>query len=213
MQKLRSTSDWCQLTPEQTRTAERWLLDEHMSYEETSARIKTDFGVEISPYSVGRYYRNRATERQIEDVAETQSLAEALADSPASTEAMRVAALKLLARSMLKMACERPNQVRELTMLAKILLHSQDNDIRLGWLKIKQDQIQAETIAAVRKELPTLGAMLLKIEHDDRSSPEGRLEKVRALLFPDSPAIAAVPTAEVPPETPIIPEKNAPACG
>jgi hypothetical protein len=41
MKKLRSNSNWNQLASPQRETVEKWLFDEHLSYDDTAARAKS----------------------------------------------------------------------------------------------------------------------------------------------------------------------------
>src|SRR5580704_2901903 len=65
MRKLRNDSKWNRLTPQQRALAEQWLFSESRGYGETASRLKSEFGLETSIASVGRYYRRRARERQL----------------------------------------------------------------------------------------------------------------------------------------------------
>src|ERR1700722_3612950 len=186
MRKPRSNSNWNQLTSPQRELAEKWLFEEHLSYDDTAARVKSKFGLETSPASVGRYYRRRARERQMADLVEAQAMSEAVAAPELSTDAMRAAAIKLVAKTTLKLACERPEQLRELESLAKVLLLSEDNDIRRGRLKLEQDHFYYQAVAAASEEIPHLARLLLQIEDDEDLSAEAKLDKIHALLFPES---------------------------
>jgi hypothetical protein len=186
MRKPRSNSNWNQLTCPQREMVEKWLFQEHLSYDETRARVKTEFGLETSPASVGRYYRRRARERQMADLVEAQAMSDAVAAPELSTDSMRAAAVKLVAKTTLKLACERPDQLKELEALAKILLLSEDNDIRRGRLKLEEQQFHYEAASAASEEIPHLASLLLEIQDDEELTAEAKMDKVHALLFPES---------------------------
>ena len=186
MRKPRSNSNWNQLTAPQRETVEKWLFDEHLSYDETLARVKSEFGLETSRTSLCRYYHSRERERQVADLVEAQALSDAVAAPELSTDSMRAAALKLVAKTTLKLACERPDQLKELESLAKILLLSEDNDIRQGRLKLEEDHFHYQAATAASEEIPHLAKLLLRIEDDEALSEEAKLDKVHALLFPES---------------------------
>jgi len=147
---------------------EKWLFDGHLSYEATLARVKSEFGLETSPASVGRYYRRRARERQMADLVEAQAMSDAVAAPELSTDSMRAAAVKLVAKTTLKPACERPDQLKELEALAKILLLSEDNDIRRGRLKLEEEHFHYEAAAAASYAKRAAFRPLDKDEHNHR---------------------------------------------
>jgi hypothetical protein len=136
--------------------------------------------------SLSRYYQRRLKERQMTGLVEAQALSDAVGAPELNTDSMRAAAIKLVARTTLKLACERPEQLKELESLAKVLLLSEDNDIRRGRLKLEQDHFHYDAVAAASEEIPHLAGLLLKIEDDEDLSEEAKLDKVHALLFPES---------------------------
>ena len=186
MRKPRSNSNWNQLTSPQRELVEKWLFDEHLSYEATLARVKSEFGLEASRTSLFRYYRRRAKERQMADLIEAQAMSDAVAAPELSTDSMRAAAIKLVAKTTLKLACERPDQLKELESLTKILLLSEDNDIRRGRLKLEEEHFRYEAAAAASEEIPHLASLLLKINDDEDLSADAKMDKVHALLFPQT---------------------------
>jgi len=189
MRKPRSNSNWNQLTSPQRDMVDKWLFEDHLSYGDTVARVKSDFGLDTSLASAGRYYRRRAKERQVADLVEAQALSDAVAAPELSIDSMRTAAIKLVAKTTLKLACERPEQLKELESLAKILLLSEDNDIRRARLKLEQQYFQYEAAVAASAELPGMASLLLQIEEDEALNEEAKLEKVHALLYPESPRL------------------------
>jgi hypothetical protein len=76
MRKPRTDSHWNHLTSPQRELLEKWLFDEHLSYEAALERVKTEFGQEASRPSLARYYQRRARERQMEALVEAQSMAD-----------------------------------------------------------------------------------------------------------------------------------------
>jgi hypothetical protein len=200
MRKPRSNSNWNQLTGPQREMVEKWLFEEHLSYDETLARVKSEFGLDASRTSLGRYYQRRVQERQLTELVETQAMADEFAAPDLSTDAMRAAALKIIAKTTLKLACERPDQLKALESLAKILLASEDNDIRRGRLKLEEAQFHSVDIKAASEELPNLARLLLKIEDDETLSAEAKLEKVHALLYPESARLGLNQTHQTQPD-------------
>ena len=200
MRKPRSNSTWNQLTSPQRALMEKWLFDEHLSYDATLARVKSEFGLEASPMSLSRYYQRRAKERQMAGLVEAQALSDAVAAPELSTDSMRAAAIKLVAKTTLKLACERPEQLKELEALAKILLFSEDNDIRRERLKLEAEYFHYEAAFAASEELPHLASLLLKIEDDEGLNEDAKMDKVHALLFPESARLGLRHTGQKQPE-------------
>lgn len=159
------------------------MFDEHLSYDAALERVKTEFGLEATPMSLSRYYQRRAQERQMEALVQAQAMSDVVADPKLDTDAMRAAAIKLVAKTTLKLACERPEQLKELESLAKILLMSEDNDIRRGRLQLEMEQLQQEASEDVGGELPKLARLLVKIEEDDDLTEQAKMAKVHDLLF------------------------------
>lgn len=196
MKKQRSDSTWNQLSGPQQETLEKWLFDENLGYEETLARVKSEFGLEASRTSLGRYYQHRARQRQTAELVEAQAMSDALAAPELSTDAMRAAAVKLIAKTTLKLLCEKPGQLKDLESLARLLLLSEDNDIRRGRLKLEQQQFQYLTTAAASEELPKLARLLLSIEEDETLDAHGKQAKIQALLYPESARFGPLPEAK-----------------
>ena len=196
MSKPRSNSLWNQLTSAQRDLVDQWLFDDHLAYDAVLARAKADFGLEASRTSLFRYYQRRARQRQMADLIDAQAMADAVTAPELNTDAMRAAAIKLVAKTTLKLAWERPEQLKELESLARILLLSEDNDIRRGRLRLEEDQFNYKAAVAASQEIPNLASLLLRIQDDDSLSPEAKLDKVHALLFPDSARLPCRETAE-----------------
>src|SRR5215472_10508219 len=73
MNKLRSDSAFCQLTPEQIEALEGWLFEERLSYPKVLEKLKAEFGLETSLTAIRRFYKRLEMERSREslmDVAE-----------------------------------------------------------------------------------------------------------------------------------------------
>jgi hypothetical protein len=196
MRKPRSNSNWNQLTSPQRELVEKWLFDEHLGYEAVLTRVKSEFGLEASRAGLGRYYQRRAKERQMDELVEAQAMSDAVAAPELSTDSMRAAAIKLVAKTTLKLAWERPDRLKELESMAKVLLLSEDIDIRRGRLKLELDQFRYEATAAASEEIPKLARLLLKIEDDENLSEEEKREQVRALLYPASARTGLHPADE-----------------
>jgi hypothetical protein len=63
MNKLRSDSAFCQLTPEQVEALEGWLFEERLGYPKVVEKLKAEFGLETSLSGVRRFYKRLDMER------------------------------------------------------------------------------------------------------------------------------------------------------
>jgi hypothetical protein len=162
---------------------ESWLFDENLGYAKTLERVQQEFGLATTIASVGRFYRRRARERQVEELVEAQATADELNELPVSAESLRDAAVKLVGKAVLKLAGEKPEELEQLVSFTKLLLDSEDNEIRRARLKLAEKYFDYEATAASRKELPQLRSYLCLIADDASLSHEQKMEKVRAILF------------------------------
>jgi len=187
--KIRDDSTWNQLTPEQRETMEGWLFDENLGYAKTLERVKAEFGLEATMSSLGRYYRCRARDRLVEDLLDAQEAAFDVKDLPLNVSIMREALAKLLYKAVLKRAIEKPEEVEQLAALTKLVLDSEDNDIRSRRLELAQRWFHDEATVAARKDLPQLTAYMSAISDDASLSHEEKLSRVHAILYPESPIL------------------------
>ncbi len=183
MRKMRDDSTWNQLSPEQRETLESWLFDENLGYAKTLERAQKEFGVEATIASVGRFYRRRAQERQVEELVEAQAAADELNELPVSAESLRAAAVKLVGKAVLKMVSEQPDRLEQLASLTRLLLDSEDNDIRRARLRLAEKYFDYEATAASQKDLPQLRAYLAVVGDDTSLSHDEKIERVQAILF------------------------------
>ncbi|MBE0542279.1 MAG: hypothetical protein IH623_12910 [Verrucomicrobia bacterium] len=183
MRKMRDDSTWNQLTPEQREMLDSWLFDENLGYAKTLERVQQEFGLQTTIASVGRFYRRRARERQIEELVEAQAAADELNDLPVSVAGLREAAVKLVGKAVLKLASEKPAELEQLASFTKLLLASEDNDIRRARLKLAEKYFDYEATAAAQKEWPQLRAYLAVIGDDSSLSHDEKMERVHAILF------------------------------
>ena len=183
MRKMRDDSTWNQLTIEQREMLENWLFEENLGYAKTLERVQKEFGVEATVASLGRFYRRRARERQVEELVEAQAAASELNDLPVNVADLREAAVKLVGKAVLKLAGEKPEELEQLVSFTKLLLDSEDNDIRRSRLKLAQQYFDYEATAAANKELPQMRAYLEVIGNDTSLSHDEKIKRVRAILF------------------------------
>jgi hypothetical protein len=89
-------------------------------------------------------------------------------------------------------------QLSYLEQRNKILLLSEDNDIRRERLKLEQQRLQSETQADLSDEIPKLAQFLMDIEEDDDLSEEEKAKRIHAFLFPGAgkPGLAPISQSE-----------------
>src|SRR6266702_2938641 len=157
--KMRKDSTWNRLAREQRAKLEKWLFEGNLGYAEAVARAHKEFWVKGTVASMGRYYRRRAQERQPAELLEAQMAAAEVNDSPVKVESLRRAGTKLL-------------------------LASEGNGVRQGRLELAERYFYREATAAARKEFAQLGAYLAGILDDASLDAQGKIEKVKQLLYP-----------------------------
>jgi hypothetical protein len=183
MRKLRDDSTWNRLTPDQRETLEGWLFDDNLGYAKTLARVQAEFGLEATVASLGRYYRRRARERQVGELVEAQAAADELNGLPVSVASLREAAVKLVGKAVLRLAAEQPEQLDQLASFTKLLLASEDNEIRQARQKLAERYFDYEATSARQKEMARLRAYLAAIGDDDSLTHEAKIARVHTLLF------------------------------
>ena len=72
----------------------------------------------------------RARERQVAELVQAQLAAIDLNELPVSVDSLRTAAMKLVGKTVLKLASEKPEEVEQLASFTKLLLESEGNDLR-----------------------------------------------------------------------------------
>jgi hypothetical protein len=183
LKKARCDSNWSGLTPGQCETVEQWLFEENRGYAETAERVKQEFGVTTSMWSVQRFYRQRARVRQSLEVLEAQVTADQLGAMPADTGAMRAAAMKLVAKSAVRLATEKPEAPEQLLPLAKVLLESEQNEIRLRRVKLEERYYDFEANASCAKDLKKVRSYLQAVGDNENLSAAEKQQRVVELLF------------------------------
>lgn len=156
MRKMREDSTWNRLTSPQRETLESWLFDENLGYTEVLERVQQEFGLKATIASLGRYYRHRARERQVKELLYAQLAANELNKLPVSAANLREAAIKLMGKAALQLATEKPEQFEQLASYTRLLLESEENDIRRARLRLAEKWFDYEAVAASQPELPRL---------------------------------------------------------
>jgi hypothetical protein len=171
-----------------------WLFEENLTYAQTAERVKSEFGLETSVSGVGRMFRCLARTWQRGELLYAQNYAELANSQPGKTAEMRAAAMKLLAAQAVRRATEKPESLDDLLALSKMLLNSEENEIRLRRVKLEEETFDFESAMARGGEMEKVKLHLQQI-HDNRTLDAGekaeRVKAVREFLFgPDEPGKA-----------------------
>jgi hypothetical protein len=150
MKKLGPNARWKGLSAAQLASLEKWLFEEGKSYDVAWERAKSEFGFAGSVSSVRRFYQRCSQERIVAGFTEAQDEAEKINGAPASAGLMRTAAMKVLSRLLLKRVREAPGEVKEWESLVKLLLQSEDNELRRE-LKQEDNEIRRQYLAFARE--------------------------------------------------------------
>src|SRR5579872_240061 len=130
MRKVKANSSWNGLSDQQRETLEEWLFEERLGLREATERARKELGFTGSVSSLGRFYRRASEERLLAGFTEAQSRAEKIAGAPVSMELLRQAAMKVVGQLLLKRLAEAPEDSKGWEGLARLLLQSEENEIR-----------------------------------------------------------------------------------
>jgi hypothetical protein len=183
MRKLREDSLGNKLTLEQRDLLEHWLFDDNLGYTEARERVQKEFGLETTVWSVSRFFHQRARERPIEQLVEASVSAGMVNATPISTASLREAAVKLAGKSALKLAGEKPNDMDHLVAFTRLLLESEENEIRRERLRLSQRQFDHAAMASTIEELPQLRSYLITVSDDGSLTEMEKLERIRAIIL------------------------------
>ena len=170
LRKLREDALWNRLTSEQRQRLEKWLFEENLGYAKTAARVKEEFGIETTITSVGRCYHRLAREREVADLLETQLTADEMNGLPVDTGSLRTAAVK-------------PEDVKTLASITKLLLESERNELRRGRLEFAQRCFDYDATVASVDDLPKVRAYLQAIQDDTSLNDDEKIRRVQAMLY------------------------------
>ncbi len=129
MNKLRSDSAFCQLTPQQVEALDGWLFEERLSYPKVVEKLKAEFGLETSLTAVRRFYKRLEMERSRE------SLMDAVEMSGLTVEALKSGDLKpamlLLANKCLfELMMKSDPPIRKVTALLRAITSAEGRAFR-----------------------------------------------------------------------------------
>ncbi|MDB6020171.1 MAG: hypothetical protein JWQ04_28 [Pedosphaera sp.] len=170
MKKAASNARWSGLSPENLQTLENWLFDAKLTYPCALERARRELGFTGSPSSLKRFYQRRSRERTVQGFREVCFGAETITQAPGDTALLRAAAMKMVGRLFLSRITETPEAVKDWEPLARLLLQSEDNElrrqmkseentIRRECLKFAQERFHYNVIEEAQKILPQLEAL------------------------------------------------------
>ena len=176
LRKVRSDAKWKGLSKEQCERLEEWLFEDNISYKTVAKRLKGEFGLEASKASVGRFYRHRAKVRQGMELLEAQVASDNLGVMPARTEDLRETTVKLL-------AMEKPEEQDELLQVMRLLLASEENEIRLRRVRLGEREHDFAANTACAQELRKVRSYLRTVAENESLTEEEKHGRALKLLF------------------------------
>ena len=135
MRKLRSDSTFNGLSAEQREQLLNWLFNDNLSYAAAVERVKKEFGIATSLWSVRRFYCHAAEERSVGNLALAQG---GMTD-------FRTATRKLLGVATSKV-CIHNNDPREdgwkaVSALAKLMMQDEQRELNEKRFKIELQRL------------------------------------------------------------------------
>ncbi len=182
MSKLRADSTWNELTPEQLERLEEWLLVERASFREVRERVQREFGVTCSVSSVVRFQQHTETERAKAKMAQGLLAAAEVNEVGGNLENLRASSLKLIGNRLLLEAI-RDGDVKELSLLGRLVLESQERDIQQARLDLARRRFEYKATQAAVKLAP----MLDEMSQEDAAREMARIDAAQRRLFGDPP--------------------------
>ena len=177
MRKTRSNALWNGLSAEQRDTLERWLFEEGLSYDAALERARAEFGFEGSVGSLHRFYHRMAELRLLRDCSSSEAEAD-------EEKALR-SSMRTIGKLLLKQLEENPGEIKEWSVLARLLLQSEENGLRRrldgdksdtwhGWLALAREKFEYDSAEAALKQLDN---------REDLDAEELAREKARILAI------------------------------
>jgi hypothetical protein len=129
MKKLRSDALWHTFTLDQQKQIEQWLFDDHLSYQQTRERMKTELGLTCALSTMHQIHRYLSDLRADSAFLNAHDLADHVVDSGVRLEKLRSASELLLASRFLQTVTAKA-PVQEIATLGRLMLQHQSRDIR-----------------------------------------------------------------------------------
>ena len=140
--KLRCDSTWAALSPEQRETLEGWLFEENLGYTEVLALAQKEFGITGSKMSLVRFYQRVAAERAQREFLELDTAVKEMKGMDVNIGEMKSAAMCLITKRLMKLSLESPDKVKEMAWLGQVLVASEAQDVKRGWLNIGREKFE-----------------------------------------------------------------------
>jgi hypothetical protein len=205
MPKVKSNAKWNSLSAENKKLLETWLFDEAISYKAAWERAREQWQFPGSLSSIRRFFERRARERTLADLADAGTEARAINETKVQTAELKNAALKVVARLLLKQVTEAPGKVSDWAVMARLLLRNEANEnqarlqgernaIRVAALELDRERFRENSVFNAMDHLPAVRKY--EEARNDTSLSEyevnAHMNKVRRSIFGD----AAVPMPE-----------------
>src|SRR5579859_7053313 len=160
--KSKGKAKWLGLSPQQRVALETWLFEDGLTYDEALAEAKKQFGFQGSVSSLKRFYRRMAEERLLTTTVEAAATKPGISESEA-----RATGMQAVGRLFVQQVRENPDEVKEWWLLAKLLLQSQENElrerlhteenrVREQYLELARARFQWNAVEDAEKALPEL---------------------------------------------------------
>ena len=182
MSKIRSDSIWNSLPPEQREQLEHWLFVEHIGYKEASERALKEWGVTGSETSVGRYYRRIQKERVVDELEEAVETATEVEAAPGKVQALKSSAMKVVGMRLLQNVMAK-GDVKELAVLNRVLMQSEEKEIQRGRLALAQKKFEFKAAREVWKQ----ARLMEKLTQEDQEREDAKLDAIRLAIFGTPP--------------------------
>lgn len=202
MKRVSSNARWAALTPKQRKTLESWLFEEKLGYDEALKRARVELGYAGSRTSLQRFCERLTHERWMNRLAESGRAAAEVAQAPVRTGTFMGSGMKILGQQFWEQIQTGPEELKDVPMLAKLLLQSEENQIqrdenlirreavelRRRALDMQEKRWQFDIVEEATKRLPELQE--LQQAKDDEKDPYAhnkRMNKLITRMFGESP--------------------------
>lgn len=171
MKKSGANASWNELPPAAREKLAGWLFDDRLNYRTALARARKEFGYKGSLSSLVRFHQRASRERRvITGFADALAQTKEIEGTEAGTDQLRKAGLKVMGQLFLRQVTEAPDEVRQWGWLAKLLLQSEENEIRQRTateenerrreaLKLARERFEFDVIEQAYRALPELKAL------------------------------------------------------
>jgi hypothetical protein len=129
MRKLRSDALWHKLTADQQAKIQTWLFEDHLSYRQTHARMRQEFGIVCALSGLSSIYHHCEELRSRHPTASLLEMANMVNASGTDAAQLHSASKTLIAAKLLEKSMHGAD-VKEIAVLGRLLLKNDENEIR-----------------------------------------------------------------------------------